>query len=130
MQVLSRGAAVTEVLHERNPSPDPSPGAGASILAHLRLDRLQLLDAANRHVVLMLLETSNQFTTTRLHAGTYPLRVGLARRERAPLGKRGVLIGKSDQSDRKRSERNVANTHCTPLSAAEILCIERKFRPV
>ena len=56
------------------PPPDPLPDAGASILAHLRLDRLQLLGAADRHVVLMLLETSNQFATTRLHARTYLLR--------------------------------------------------------
>src|SRR6516165_1749458 len=83
------------------------------LLAHLRLDRLQLLGAADRHVVLVLLEISNQFATTRLHARTYPLRVGLARRESAAsgsLGMRGVLIG-CDQSDRKRSERNVANSH-------------------
>src|SRR6516165_10227596 len=94
------------------------------LLAHLRLDRLQLLGAADRHVVLMLLETSNQFATTRLHARTYPLRVGLARRESAAsgfLGMRGVLIDKCDQSDRKRSERNVANTHCRDLP-----CLRRK----
>ena len=34
---------------------------------------------------------------------------------------RGVLIGKCDQSDRKRSERNVANTHCRDLP-----CLRRK----
>jgi hypothetical protein len=38
-----------------------------------------------------------------------------------PLGMRGVLIGKSDQSDRKRSERNVVNTHCRDLP-----CLRRK----
>jgi len=31
------------------------------------------------------------------------------------LGMRGVLIGKSDESDRKRNERNVVNTHCRDL---------------
>ena len=39
----------------------------------------------------------------------------------APLGMRGVLIGKCDQNDRKRSERNVANTHCRDLP-----CLRRK----
>ena len=73
------------------------------LLAHLRLDRLQLLGAADRHIVLMLLEISNQFTTTWFHAGTYPLRDGLARRESGPLGMRCVLIRKCDQSDRKLS---------------------------
>jgi hypothetical protein len=34
---------------------------------------------------------------------------------------RGVLIGKCDQNDRKRSERNVANTHCRDLP-----CLRRK----
>jgi len=31
------------------------------------------------------------------------------------VGMRGVLIGKSDESDRKRNERNVVNTHCRDL---------------